>query len=269
MNSTKLVRVTFTFCILYSTFYISSCSIEKQISRSAQQVITDPSLKTAHVGISIYEPETGKRWYDHNGDKYFVPASNTKIPTCYAGMKYLGDSLIGLKWQNISDTAINIFATGDPSFLHSDFKTSPVLDFLKKNKKTIYLSAVWQDASLGSGWSWNDYNSYYMAERSPLPVYDNIINVKLNRYDYRLLENKRHSLYLQWSTIPSYFRKDINDLYILPLHIAVRREMTDSNAEKKALLNFSVEREMAGNKLSVVPDNSAFSAAEIPFYTNG
>src|ERR1044071_7570722 len=77
---------------------LSSCSLQKKISKSAQKVITDSSLQTAHVGISIYDPGAGKYLYNYNGNKYFVPASNTKIPTCYAAMKYLGDSLIGLKY---------------------------------------------------------------------------------------------------------------------------------------------------------------------------
>ena len=46
---------------------------------------------------SIYEPATNKYWYNFQADKYFVPASNTKLPTCYAAMKYLGDSLIPTK----------------------------------------------------------------------------------------------------------------------------------------------------------------------------
>ncbi|MDB5205556.1 MAG: hypothetical protein JWR72_631, partial [Flavisolibacter sp.] len=60
-------------------------------------MLDDEALKTAHVGISIYEPATGKYLYNYQGDKYFVPASNIKIPTCYAAMKYLGDSLVGLR----------------------------------------------------------------------------------------------------------------------------------------------------------------------------
>src|SRR5215470_14313109 len=90
-------------CILGSLFYIlSSCSIQKQISKSASQlVLKDSSLKTAHVGISIYEPGANKYWFNYQGDHYFTPASNTKIPTCYAAMKYLGDSLQGVsKWEN-------------------------------------------------------------------------------------------------------------------------------------------------------------------------
>ena len=37
----------------------------------------------------------------------------------------------------------------------------------------------WKDDSIGSGWSWNDYDADYMAERSPLPIYGNLIDIKL------------------------------------------------------------------------------------------
>src|SRR5687768_1795194 len=78
---------------------LTSCSVQRKISKSAKEVVLgNPALISAHVGISIYEPATGKYWYDHDGDKYFVPASNTKIPSCYAAMKYLGDSLVGIKY---------------------------------------------------------------------------------------------------------------------------------------------------------------------------
>ncbi len=85
-------------------------------------MLTTKALATAHVGISIYEPSTGKYWYEYQGDKYFVPASNTKIPTCYAAMKYLGDSLIGLMIGTTDEPGkILIKGTGDPTFLHPDF----------------------------------------------------------------------------------------------------------------------------------------------------
>src|SRR5438552_3972041 len=103
----------------FSFFILPSCSIQKQISGSAKELLlNDSSLTTAHVGISIFEPATNKYWFNYQGDHYFVPASNTKIPTCYAAMKYLGDSLTGLiKAEN--DTAFFFLPSADPTLLHA------------------------------------------------------------------------------------------------------------------------------------------------------
>src|SRR6266496_5008320 len=103
----SVIILHFSFCIF------TSCSIQKQISKSATQlVLKDSSLTAAHVGISIYEPATNKYWFNYQGDHYFVPASNTKIPTCYAAMKYLGDSLVGLRYEQ-SNFGVSILGTGD------------------------------------------------------------------------------------------------------------------------------------------------------------
>ena len=63
--------LTAFFVICFSLF-ISSCSLQKQIGKTAAVALADSSLLNAHVGISIYEPATGKYWYNYNGEKYFV-----------------------------------------------------------------------------------------------------------------------------------------------------------------------------------------------------
>ena len=88
-----------SYIVLLTSYILSSCSVQKQIDKSAKaDVLSTSALQAAHVGISIYDPELGKYLYNYQGDHYFVPASNTKIPTCYAAMKYLGDSLGGLRY---------------------------------------------------------------------------------------------------------------------------------------------------------------------------
>ena len=164
--------------INFSLLIFTSCSVQQKISKSAKQVINDTSLLTAHVGISIYEPESGKYWYNYQGDKYFVPASNTKIPTCYAAMKYLGDSLIGLRYRIFSDSVVKIQSTGDPTFLHTDFLYQPGYTFLKKYKYIIFSGELFNEDFLGSGWTWNDYKNAYSAQRSDFPIYGNTVKFK-------------------------------------------------------------------------------------------
>ena len=180
-NRLQLIRLWMGCLIMFAFF--SSCSVSKQISKQASTILlNDTAISTGHIGISIYEPATNKYWYNYNADKYFIPASNTKLFTLYAGMKYLGDSLTGLAYQNFSDTAINISGAGDPTFMHPDFKNQPVFDFLKTQQKTIYLSGNYKDSALGYGWAWDDYSYNYMVERNAFPFYGNTIKVELNGY---------------------------------------------------------------------------------------
>ena len=175
---------------------LTSCSIQKQISNSAQHlVLKDSSLLTAHVGISIYEPATNKYWYNYQGDHYFVPASNTKLPTCYAAMKYLGDSLVGFKWE-VYDTSINVLPTGDPTFLHPDFSSERAISLLKKYKYVSLLANGFNANKLGNGWTWNDYQETYIAEKSAFPMYGNVVKFYLKD---------------DWvKSMPSYFEKMIS-----------------------------------------------------------
>ncbi len=165
----------YTLLFTFSFLIFTSCSLQIQISKSASQlVLKDSSLLTAHVGISIFEPATNKYWFNYQGDHYFVPASNTKIPTCYAAMKYLGDSLAGvLKIEN--DTAIFLFPTGDPTFLHPDFKNQPVISFLQNAEKNLYTTdTMWKAEALGSGWSYGNLVKWIQEKTSdndPVLIY--------------------------------------------------------------------------------------------------
>ena len=242
----KTFFLPLTTCLLL----LVSCGIQKQISKSAQQlVIKDSSLLTAHVGISIYEPSTNKYWFNYQGDKYFVPASNTKLPTCYAAMKYLGDSLVGLRYEENS-FMVKIIPTGDPTLLHSDYKKQPVYDFFINNAKGGYiilpaLKKIWQEESWGNGWSWNDYNYSYMAERSPMPIYGNYLTVILRHDSARFYANDNNL-----NVIPSFFKNK----FISP----------GLSSFKK----FHFKRYIFENKFELINNDSEFRSQTIPFVTN-
>lgn len=161
-----------------SFLFLYSCSVQKQIARSAKEkVFSDSSLRTAHAGISVYEPATGKYWFNYGGDKYFVPASNTKILTCYVAMKYLGDSIAGLEYA-LDDSFLVFRGTGDPTLLHPDYKSQPVINFLKQQQKKLVIGKANFTANRwGSGWSVNDITASYAPERSEIPVYGNTIRI--------------------------------------------------------------------------------------------
>ena len=156
---------------------IHSCVAQKAVKNvnPLQQLLADTTFRTAQVGIRVYDPVARKDIYNYQGNKYFVPASNVKIATCYAAMKYLKHILPGIRYYE-NDTAVYLIPTGDPTFLHRDFPVQPVFAFLKNQKKKIYISnSNWKDNELGKGWSWDDFSDEYMVERNSFPIYGNTL----------------------------------------------------------------------------------------------
>ncbi|MFT3681864.1 MAG: D-alanyl-D-alanine carboxypeptidase [Ferruginibacter sp.] len=248
------------------TVFICSCSVTKQIGKQADNVLLkDSVISTGHTGISIYEPATGKYWYNYEAEKYFVPASNVKLFTLYAGMKYLGDSIPGIKYQLLKDSSINIFPTGDPTFLHPDFKKQPVLDFLQHNKRSILFLKGWEAQALGYGWAWDDYNDRYMAERSPMPVFGNVVNFRLN--NTKLADTSySYCIDIAWEATPKYFESAISPSYYPPIRKGIA---ADTAGIKGSMLKFSIKRKPDSNFFGLAYDEGAFSVQTIPFKTYG
>ena len=168
-----------TLFLLFCLSAIFSCS---SLKRNLGKKLTDTeNLFQDHTGFMLYDLAEKRTLYEYNSAKYFTPASNTKIFTLYASLKILRDSIPALRYQLSGDTLF-FWGTGDPSFLyHNVFDNGRTFNFLKNSNKQLYFSTSnFQTTNFGSGWAWDDYNDYYSAERSPLPVYENIFSIKYN-----------------------------------------------------------------------------------------
>ncbi|PSL49242.1 D-alanyl-D-alanine carboxypeptidase/D-alanyl-D-alanine-endopeptidase (penicillin-binding protein 4) [Chitinophaga niastensis] len=141
------------------------------------ELLHQAPMEQAHVGICIYEPASGKYWYQYQDDKFFTPASNNKIFALYAGMKLLGDSLPGVRYYE-NDTALFVKGMGDPSFLHPDYTYQPLLQLLQQTSKNIYLvPVVNSNKRYGPGWAWGDYADDYQPELNEWPMYGNVARI--------------------------------------------------------------------------------------------
>ncbi len=244
--ASPVVSLTCTFRTLFSslkliafvafTLQLVACSSSKFISKQADQLIlSDSNLTAAHVGISIYDPSANKYLYNYQGDKYFIPASNTKLFTCYAAMKHLGDSLVGLEYQ-IKDSTLVFKGSGDPTLLHEDYSLQPAINFLKGSNLRLSLAeASFQANRWCFGWNIGDINESYMPERNELPVYGNILKI------FKVKDTIR--------TIPQMF---------FPAN------------DNPQIKNWKLEYERATmneNIFRPVPSSTTFSKQEIPFVT--
>lgn len=170
--------------IVLLAFIGFSCKTTKNLSsRSPYSKMIDTSSVFSQnmTGMALYDLSEQKMIFERNANRYFTPASNTKLFTFYACLKTLGDSIPALRYEIKSDSLI-FWGTGDPTFFHPDLTNTKTFDFLKSYKRTkrFYFSdGNFTNDFFGNGWAWNDYNSYYTVEISPLPMYGNIVRAKI------------------------------------------------------------------------------------------
>jgi len=167
---------------------LGACASSNSFKR---QLISAEEKFNEHIGFVLYDPGSGKTLIEFNSARYFTPASNTKIFTFYTALQILGDSVPALKYT-ISNDSLIFWGTGDPSFLYKQtFTDSRVYDFLRSAPQNLFFSNTnFQTEHFGPGWAWDDYRDTYSAERSPFPLFGNLMELteKPNR---------------QWATIPS------------------------------------------------------------------
>ncbi|MEI6266174.1 MAG: D-alanyl-D-alanine carboxypeptidase [Sphingobacteriia bacterium] len=238
------MRHSILLLLLTTLLVLSACSVQKKaivdsptsIASLAKTAILDKAdFAPAHVGISIYDPSENKFLFSYQDTKYFVPASNTKLFTCFAALKNLKDSLVAFEYlPNSENTAVRF--TGDPTFLHPDFKQEKVFNYLQANAPNItFVMPRWNAASFGNGWAWNDYDANYMPERSAMPIYSNLV----------------------------WFSKKGNQLNIVPKAFKDSVNIFASMADGK----FAINRDKSDNHFEIVKSNRTFTATQIPFTT--
>lgn len=184
------------------------------------------------TGFTLYDMDKQEMVYELNDDKYYTPASNTKLYTFYTCLRMLGDSIPALRYVIHGDSLI-FWATGDPSFLHTSLKATRGLAFLKNSNKHLYFSSGWyQNNPYGTAWPYDDYNDYYQADITELPLEDNVA---------LLYAGKDGQLKIKPAYLTDYLRRDST---YHPSAFNVQRNLGDNTFRYPAMLlpkNFKQE----------------------------
>lgn len=162
----------FVFVLLFSTYHVKSQDITL-----IQRVLEQSSiLKNHFFGFSLYDVEQNQFLLGANEDKYFTPASNTKIFTLFTALKNIGDSIPAIHYIEKGDSLL-FWGTGDPTFLHPKLDSGKVYNFLSEtDKKLFYVGgALTEEPFYRKGWAMEDYEEYYQPEITPFPIYGNIV----------------------------------------------------------------------------------------------
>ncbi|MGY0039529.1 D-alanyl-D-alanine carboxypeptidase [Pedobacter sp. NJ-S-72] len=172
------MQSVFLLALLILLFF-ESCSVRQQMTKNVARFIKDsPILNDHFIGFSLSDLDKGDVIYEKDADKYFIPASNVKLYTFYAGLKMLPDSIPSLRYIEQGDSLI-FWGTGDPSFLKRRMKGDNVLNFLSSSSKQLFFApGRYTGNAYGQGWAWDDYNDDTQAEITELPLMDNLVAFK-------------------------------------------------------------------------------------------
>lgn len=150
-------------------------TLPRRTTDSLNYLITNsPILKDHFVGFALYDPAEEENILAINASRPFTPASNMKLYTLYASLKYLEERVTALEYLEINDSLV-IKGVGDPSFLDPYQKDNDfVFKFLSESDKKIFLDlSAFKDERFGTGWAWDDYPYYYQTEKTGFPIYAN------------------------------------------------------------------------------------------------
>ncbi len=150
-----------------------------------QKIRTFADSAQYHAGFYLYDPATRKVLAEHQADKYFTPASNTKILTLYAAKRVLPDPLPAFYYARDS-LAAYLWPTGYPGFLNPVLPDTPNYPLLAAADSLVLSVAGFTAPRFGPGWAWDDYNSSYSPERSAYPIYGNLATFFLDTLSHEL-----------------------------------------------------------------------------------
>ena len=169
----RMIKYVFTYLFFSCAF--SQTINEKKLKKWIDQI---PVFDKCYVAIRV--EGMNKIYADYNGSKYMTPASNTKLFT-FLGAIQTFDSLPALEYKIENDTVVSFRSTGYPLLLHPFYSDSTLLNFLSQKKIWKYSKPKNRVKPYGPGWSWDDHNLYYAAEKSIFPIYGNSVKAIMGK----------------------------------------------------------------------------------------
>jgi D-alanyl-D-alanine carboxypeptidase/D-alanyl-D-alanine-endopeptidase (penicillin-binding protein 4) len=129
------------------------------------------------TGFMLYDLESKQVVFEKNSHLYQIPASTAKLLTLYAGLTILKDSTQTLRYLSSGDT-LKVWGSGDPSWKYKNFEQPEFQKIIGNHAMVQFSDANQVSPAYGYGWQWDDYKFDYAAERSSLPIYGNLVNLK-------------------------------------------------------------------------------------------
>lgn len=176
-------------CFSQSTLSYSSTEVERSIN-----TLIEKELPHTTIGFIIQDLASGKIIFEKRAEDNFHPASNTKLFTASAALKFFGpdfqfqttvhSDLTKLNEGILSDNVYVVFR-GDPSMTVDDL-TLLIKQLKAKGINEIRGNVILDDQAFeepyyAPGWTWDSLPWYYSAPVTSIILNENKVRFKLNK----------------------------------------------------------------------------------------
>lgn len=189
-----LILLVFSLCI--ATF------AKANLTKRVDAIISQPSLKDVQFSIHIIKAVSGRTMYSHNSKEPLVPASNMKIITTAAALKFLGADYKYKTKVGLCDDTLVVIGSGDPLLGDRDTDAKyarkagwifeDIIDALKRKRITavkdiIIDSGMFDDQRVHPSWPRRELNKPYACEVSGLNYLGNCIDISAKKIGKRVV----------------------------------------------------------------------------------
>jgi len=162
------------------------------LSKRIDQIITQPSQSNVQFSVHIIKPGSGKTVYSHNAVKPLIPASNMKIVTTAAALKFLGPNYEYKTKIGLCGDTVVIIGSGDPllgdkvtdakygrdaGWIFEDIAGALKQRGITTVKDIIVDAGIFDSRRVHPNWPKEQLNRWYACEVSGLNFNGNCIDV--------------------------------------------------------------------------------------------
>jgi D-alanyl-D-alanine carboxypeptidase/D-alanyl-D-alanine-endopeptidase (penicillin-binding protein 4) len=193
MLSIKLKKYGYVVCLIV---LLVGLNCKGTVQGKIEQILSRKDQAKVKFSILITDPKTGKAVFSRNENFVLIPASNMKLVTSFAALKYLGKEFEFVTTAAIRDKNLFIIGSGDPLLgfadaNNSDFISKIIAGLKEQNvneiKGIVIDSSVFEDNRSHPNWPRDQLNRPYACEVSGLNYNANCVKISAINKDGQII----------------------------------------------------------------------------------
>ena len=162
------------------------------LTEQIDSIVSRPLLQKVHFSVHIVKADSAATVYGHNEKESMIPASNMKIITTAAALKYLGPDYVYKTKVGLCDNALVVIGSGDPllgdkvtdakygreyGWIFKDVAEALKRSSVKTINNIIIDTSVFDDQRAHPNWPKEELNRWYACEVSGLNFNCNCVQI--------------------------------------------------------------------------------------------